>query len=193
MQKSTVVVIVVLISLVFVAIVVGVGYMTLTYLNTAHNIPLTFSPMRQGASTSTYQQVNVQIPKESNKQTLAVFNLRPHGDANAKLYSIGFSRALADRLYCAPTGLTQQMTVNEISRQFGAMRLNMRKPIGDKDSIKCGKKMCVFWIVTGDMTLSGDHTKLTVNLINTHSGKASTYGVDGALKTFHLCKPSLQA
>lgn len=181
MQKSTVIVIVTLISLVFIGIVVGAVFVTLNILNTVHTYGGT-------GFTPTYQQVDVEIPKDFNKQTLVVFNFKPHGDPDAKLYSIGFARALADRLYCAPTCLTQQMTVGEMSYYFDSLKLDGRKPISDSDAIKCGKRMYICWVVTGDLAFSDGQVKLTTKLTNTHTGKTSAYIADGALSEL----PSLQ-
>lgn len=181
MRKSTFTLLVVSASLLFVAAVAGISYLAFRFVNNIRTYNFT-------SQSSTYEQVNVQIPKDVNKQTLAVFNFRPHGDVDAKLYSIGFARALADRLYCAPTGLTQQMTVAEISWQLGAMRLDTRKPVADDIAVKCGKGLYVSWVVTGDLTLTGGQAKLSVNLIDTRSGKTATYRADGAIDEL----PSLQ-
>lgn len=163
-----------------VVLVVFVGFAAKFVLGGLQSLGVTGAP--------TYQDVQVTIPHESNPQTLAVFNFRPHGDADAKLYAVGFARALADRLYCAPTGLTQQMTVSEISCNLGAMGLDVRKPTGDAVAVKCGKRMYVSWIVTGDLTLAGGQAQLAVNLTDTHSGKTLAYAADGALGDL----PSLQ-
>lgn len=136
---------------------------------------------RLSNSAATYSDVKVEIPSEVNEQTLAVFNFRPHGDSNTKYYAIGFARALADRIYCAPTGLTQQMTINEISCTLTRQKLDYRKPINDDAALKSAKKMGVCWMITGDLYQSGKNAKLTLILTDTRSGKRVEYKAAGAI------------
>lgn len=164
-----------------VVVMVATGFMVKTVLTNLSSF------MAMGSS-STYQDVRVQVPKETNNQTLAVFNFRPQGEPNAEFYSIGFARALADRLYCAPTAVTQQMSIGDITACISARKLDYRRPIADTAAVSIGKQAGVVWVVTGDLTKSGDNLKLAVKLTDTRSGKSIAYEADG--KTESL--PALQ-
>lgn len=168
MRKAAAVLAVVLV----VAIVIGGSYWAQGFVN---QVLSRFCPR-----TSTLEDVNVQIPKGFNKQTLVVLNFRPHGDANANLYAIGFARALADRLYCAPTGITQQMNSSEICCSLCARKLDPTKPVSDDIALAIGKEMAVAWVITGDMYRSGNQTKLVLKLTDTRSGKATTFTIQEA-------------
>lgn len=143
---------------------------------------------RFAGGSPTYQDVKVEIPTDANNQTLAVFNFRSQGDADAKYYAIGFARALADRLYCAPTAVTQQVTMAEIGQQFGAAKMDARTSPRDDIAAKMGRKLAVAWVVTGDMGLSSGRSSLKLRLLNTGSGKAAEYRAEGPLSDL----PALQ-
>ncbi len=65
--------------------------------------------LKEGRFQAARSEVRVNVPKEITKNSLVVFNFNSSGDADARYYAVGFARALADRLCCAPKCVTQQV------------------------------------------------------------------------------------
>ena len=140
--------------------------------------------------TSSYKDVQVRIPTEANRRTVAVFNFKPEGDADAKYYAIGFARALSDRLHCAPTAVTQQVTWSEIARQLIAAKHGPASSPSDEVALKLGRKMGVAWVVTGKFTLAQAKAEVRLRLLDTQSGKCKAeYTAEKPLNEL----PSVQA
>lgn len=97
-------------------------------------------------------------------ETVAIFNFRPDGDADAKYYAIGFARALADRLYCAPTTLTQQPSLSELAEQLCLRDRDPREPVSDKLALDISKSLGVRYVITGDFRQNGNQVHISVSL-----------------------------
>ncbi|MCE5322752.1 tetratricopeptide repeat protein [bacterium] len=112
--------------------------------------------------------IHVQVPKQKSTDTLAVFNFSGEGDSDAMLYSIGFARALADRLHCAPTCLTQQPSISQISAR-------LCQDLGDSFAVpsieqaaKIGRSMGVRYAVTGQLKMSGNNVDIVMWACDTY-------------------------
>ena len=108
----------------------------------------------------------IAVPEIAPADTLAVFNFRPKGDADARLYAVGFARALADRLYCAPTCLTQQPGANAIADHLYARKHPPEDPISDELAKAAGKSLGVRYVITGDLQLRGDELTISASLLD---------------------------
>lgn len=138
-----------------------------------------------------YQNVKVTMPIGVNKQTLAVVNFRSDDSPSAGFYARGFSRALADRLYSAPTSITQQVTGNEISTALEHQGLGIANPVSDKAAIKAGKELGVYWVVTGDISQPGSNIKISAHLINVQSCKKISYEANGPIDSLPAMQTKL--
>ena len=113
----------------------------------------------------------VSIPKDACEKSLVVFNFRPHGSGDTKYYAIGFARALADRTYCAPHHVTQQMSVGEISGALCRAKIDPGTPISDDLALKLAKRMGVNYAITGDVTINGSTADISVCVMDTRDPK----------------------
>jgi len=128
-----------------------------------------------GLSEHTDKPINVTVPTTPPSNSLAVFNLRPIGGAEAKLYAIGFSRALADRLYCAPTCLTQQYTVYGLSLQCFDRGASLSDNLSDARLEEIGKAIGVRYVIGGDYKTTGDNTTINICLLDTCNKSKPTH------------------
>ncbi|MEN6371171.1 MAG: tetratricopeptide repeat protein [Armatimonadota bacterium] len=112
--------------------------------------------------------INVTLPKGKCLTSLAVFNFRPHGDnSDSKYYAAGFARAFADRIYCAPKHVTQQLSFNEINSAIDQSGKDHTKPVSDDFAAKLGKKLGLSYVITGDLTISGSNADISLCVIDT--------------------------
>ena len=133
---------------------------------------------------------HVTVPTGKCPSALAVFNFRPRGDADAKYYAIAFARALADKTYCSPKHVTQQVTTDEISAAICRAKREPMAAISDNVAIKLGKKLAVAYVVSGDFTLSGNKASISCVIADTASQTArQTLSVSGTLAEL----PALQS
>lgn len=132
--------------------------------------------------------VKVTVPTKVPDNSVEVFNFRYSGDADSRFYAIGFSRALSDRLYCAPTCLTQQYTVNELSDLCWSKKIDFKEPMPDDKARKLGKVFGVRYAITGDMRLSSGNVDMTVNLLDLSKAALASIKVSGSISDL----PSLQ-
>lgn len=147
------------------------------------------SMFRGFASGSALSFDSIQVPKaEPPVNAVVVLNFKPQGDADAKFYSVGFARALADRLYCAPNCVTQQIGINELSGKILAMGQDSRKPISDNLVQEIGKELAVRYAVSGDLVLTGNTVNITAHVIGITDSSNKTIKVSGSLADL----PSLQ-
>ena len=124
--------------------------------------------------------------------TLAVFNFRWSGDPDAKYYAIGFARALGDRLYCAPTCLTNQPTAPAIEEKLAARKHFPKDPVSDELAIKVGKLLGVHYVVTGDFKLEGSQTSVSAHILDVtaSSPKPQVLSQSGSLPDLPQCQVS---
>ncbi|MCE5313600.1 MAG: tetratricopeptide repeat protein [Armatimonadota bacterium] len=118
--------------------------------------------------------IHVELPKEKSNDTLAVFNFRGSGDSSSRYWAAGFARSLADRLYCAPTSVTQELTGSELAMRVCQSGGDPDKPVLDAQSIKYGKAMGTRYVVTGDLTIRGKTDGITLFIYDTHHLKSKT-------------------
>jgi len=116
------------------------------------------------AERSTRQPLR--IPTDPPANTLVVFDFRGSGDAESKYYAVGFARALADRLYCAPTCITNQPTTPAVEGKLELAKHPWKDPIPDQLAVKIGKTLGVRWVLTGDFKLTGDQVEITSHLLD---------------------------
>lgn len=124
-----------------------------------------------GSSASLdYARIDVPAdPPPPNSIVVAIF--RPSGDAEAKHYAIGFARALADRLHCAPKCVTLQYSTTTTGQQMSPMDLDTLKAPTDEQASKLGKTLGVRWVVSGDFELTGGSASIRAQVIDL-SGEA---------------------
>jgi|GEM_PF-2020758 len=126
--------------------------------------------------------VNVAVPTQPPDNSVVVFSFRYGGDRDARLYSIGFARALADRLYCAPKCITQQYTITELSEMCANHGFNFRTPISDQKARELGKAFGARYVITGDMHVSSKNAAIIANLIDTmNASRAVPVRLHGAI------------
>lgn len=114
------------------------------------------------------QPVSVTVPKQKSTNTLAIFNFKGNGDSDAKCYAIGFARALADRLYCAPTCVTQQFMPTEISSTLCRRLGNPAAIVDLPKAASLGRSMGVRYVVTGELKLSGNNVRIVMRACDTY-------------------------
>lgn len=113
----------------------------------------------------------VSIPKDASEKSLAVYNFRPHGSPDAKYYAIGFARALADRIYCAPHHVTQEITTSEVSASLCRTQKDIAAPVPDDLALRLAKEMGTNYVITGDMTVNGSTADISVCVTDTRDPK----------------------
>ena len=119
-------------------------------------------------------RVQAEIPRDVSACTLAVFNFRPSGDADARLYAVGFARALADKVCCTPTCLTQQVSVRQISQSLASAGQDPGKPPSDEVALSVGESLAVRYVLTGDFQLHGDRVDTTLYLSDTSNAASKS-------------------
>ncbi len=105
-------------------------------------------------------------PQDSPSDTIVVFNLRPQGDKDAVLYSIGFARALSDWFYSAPKSLVQQPSWRELSAQYLRLNSGPGDSLSDDLAMRAGERLGVRYAVAGDLKLDGDGVSITLRLLD---------------------------
>ncbi|MDI6828770.1 MAG: hypothetical protein QME62_09825 [Armatimonadota bacterium] len=114
---------------------------------------------------------SVKVPTEAPPNSLVVFNFSAEGHLDAKYYGIGFSKALSDLLFCAPTTVTLQPSGIEISEEFYLRRLDPTVSPTDRLAKDMGRRLGVRWAVVGNFHLDGNHVKVEIRLLSTRRGK----------------------
>ena len=132
------------------------------------------------------------IPSTPPANSLVVFNFRWAGDRDAKPYAIGFARALGDRLYCAPTSLTNQPTTVAVEEKLDLAKHPGKDPILDELAVKIGKILGVRYVLTGDFKLTGDQVQITSHLLDVTapSPKPRTLSKSASLADLPQCQVS---
>ena len=109
------------------------------------------------------------VPGEPPTDTAVVFNFQPHGDADAKLYAMGFPRALSDRLVCAPKSLVQQPSSQDFTDHMYSVRAKPGQPIPDGLARDLAVRMGVRYAIVGDLDLHGDQVAVTLRVLDASS------------------------
>ena len=149
-------------------------------------------PIRRDAgSQGSPQRIGQEdLPKTPPADSLAVFNFAPKGDPDAKFYAIGFARALADRLYCAPKSVTEQVSANALQEQLCVRSLDISKPLSADAQDDIAKALGVRYAVTGLFELNSGNVSVTVKLRDRLShASPRTMSLTGRLADL----PSMQA
>lgn len=114
--------------------------------------------------------------------SIAVFNFRYSGDADAKFYAPGFARALAERVNCAPTCITQQPNSAEVLDSLSRIEAECKTPPSDSLAIKANRYLYAKYLLTGDFKLSGGKASIFAYLIDTSANnKKITLKTEGTL------------
>jgi Tfp pilus assembly protein PilF/TolB-like protein len=108
----------------------------------------------------------IKVPKTPPANSLAVFCFRPSGDADAKLYAIGFPRALADRLHCAPTCVTLQPSTGAVSQSLWTPDHKVVDFVPDKAARDAAASLGVRYYLTGDVQVTGGNVNITACLFD---------------------------
>ncbi len=147
----------------------------------------------------------VSVPRERSTNSLAVFGFKGSGTSQASDYAAGFARALAERLWCAPTCVTGQL-------ETSGLLTNVCEELGDPlaiptfdQAVTMGRSMGTRYVVTGEMKITGSNadismlvcdsydsnlkTKLTVSGPVSDLGSLQTKAVVGIISAMKL-KPS---
>jgi tetratricopeptide (TPR) repeat protein len=147
----------------------------------------------------------VTVPKERSTNSLAVFNFKGSGNADANDYAAGFARALAERLSCAPTCVTHQLDASELL-------INVCNELGDPltvptfdQAVTMGRSMGTRYVVIGEMKIVGDSADISILVCDSYDsnkktdllisgpisdlGSLQTKAVDGIIAAMKL-KPS---
>ena len=125
--------------------------------------------------------------------TLVVFDFRGSGDAESKYYAVGFARALADRLYCAPTCITNQPTTPAVEDLIAWKKSDPRKPVPDELAASIGKLLGVHYVITGDFNLVGDQARISARILDVTapSPKPQVLSQSGSLPDLPRCQVKL--
>ncbi len=127
---------------------------------------------RGGAGSGGRRSTGVVLPKgPAPEDTLAVFPFTPSGDSDAKLYSVGFARALADRLYCAPTTVSQQPSTTSFSDALRAQKLPPYQAPSDALATKMGRSLGVRYVLTGGFRASGGQVTVSARVTDAWDSK----------------------
>lgn len=108
----------------------------------------------------------IKVPKTPPANSLAVFCFRPNGDAEAKLYAIGFARALADRLHCAPTCVTLQPSAEAAGQALWMPDHKVVDFVPDKAARAAASDLGVRYYLTGDVQVTGGNVSITAYLFD---------------------------
>jgi tetratricopeptide (TPR) repeat protein len=110
---------------------------------------------------------------DTTGRTLAVFNFKGTGGDEADLYAIGFARALSDRLFCAPTMVTQQLSVNYIYAALHRKDPHLYEAPTADAALQAGKRLGVKHIITGELIRSGEIARVVIRVVRTSDGKSA--------------------
>jgi TolB-like protein len=117
--------------------------------------------------------IHVAAPRTPPANAIAVLNFRPAGDSDSKFLAVGFARALADRLYCAPTCLTRQHSVLEMSDILVNQGVDPRSPLTNAEARSLGRTLGVRYVVIGDLQSTRGHLDIGVVVLDVSSRSVS--------------------